>query len=52
MKRIWAWLLFTFAAVNIVATAIMYTEGKYDPVMDCLKLVLIGLALWGWSRWK
>lgn len=52
MKRIYAWMLFTFAVVNILATAKMYTEGQFHPVMGVLKLILIGLALWGWSRWK
>lgn len=52
MKQIWAWMLFTFAAVNILATAQSYSAGQFHPTMDIFKLILIGLALWGWNRWK
>jgi len=47
------WMLFTFAAVNILATAQVFaTQQSLNIANECLKLVVIGAALWGWSRDK
>lgn len=50
MNRITAWILFTFAAVNILATATTYAAGHFDLGMGILKLFLIGAALAGWEK--
>lgn len=52
MRRFCAWMLFTFAAVNIIATAILYADGRFCLSADSFKLLLFSLALWGWSRLK
>lgn len=52
MRHFFAWLLFTFAAVNLIATAVSYAGGQYCFGAEVIKLFLISAALWGWSRWK
>jgi len=53
MKVLWdisRWMLFAFAAVNILATAQMFaTQQTLNVTNEFLKFVLIGIALWGWS---